>query len=263
MNPAAPLRSRLAPTPSGYLHLGNAVNFLITWLMVRQAGGTLKLRIDDADADRTQPGYIEDIFRQLDWLGITWDEGPAGPDDFHRHHSQLQRIGRYWAVLGQLAATASLFPCTCSRKAIREHSTSGLYPGTCRGRREPPAGEHAIRIAVPAETMVLVGEDAVALGALMGDFVLWRRDNQPAYQLASLVDDLDDRITCIVRGMDLLPASGRTKEKAPISRGFRYIAGLSRIMRWCRDQESNQGHSDFQSDALPAELSRHESGDIY
>ena len=207
MNPPTPLRSRLAPTPSGYLHLGNAANFLITWLMAQQAGGTLKLRIDDADSDRTQPEYIEDIFRQLDWLGITWDEGPSGPEDFLRHHSQRLRQERYRAILDNLAAAAPLFPCTCSRKAIREQSATGLYSGTCRGRREPPASEHAIRIVVPAETVVMVNDEAVALGALMGDFVLWRRDNQPAYQLASLVDDLDDRITCIVRGADLLAST--------------------------------------------------------
>lgn len=206
-NPVSPLRSRIAPTPSGYLHLGNAVNFLITWLLVRQAGGTLKLRIDDADSDRTQPEYIEDIFSQLDWLGITWEEGPSGPEDFLRHYSQCLRRERYREMLDALTATDRLFPCTCSRKTIREESATGLYPGTCRHRREPPDGEHAIRLTVPAETMVAVGDEAVALGALMGDFVLWRRDNQPAYQLASLVDDLDDRITCIVRGVDLLAST--------------------------------------------------------
>ncbi|HSR35757.1 MAG TPA: glutamate--tRNA ligase family protein [Desulfurivibrionaceae bacterium] len=207
MNHASPIRSRIAPTPSGYLHLGNAVNFLLTWLLVRQAGGSLKLRIDDADSDRTQPEYIEDIFHQLDWLGLTWDEGPSGPEDFRHHHSQLLRQERYRAVLDQLAATGLLFPCVCSRKQIREQATNGLYPGTCRTRREPPPGEHAIRLLVPAETVVQVGDQPVSLGATMGDFVLWRRDDQPAYQLASLVDDLDDRISCIVRGADLLAST--------------------------------------------------------
>jgi len=207
VNHATPFRSRLAPTPSGYLHLGNAVNFLITWLMAQQAGGTLKLRIDDGDSDRTQAKYIEDIFCQLDWLGINWDEGPSGPDDFARRHSQLLRRERYRAVLDELIATKLLFPCTCSRKAIQEQSATGLYPGTCRERREPPPGEHAIRLAVPAELVIPVGSEAVHLGATMGDFILWRRDNQPAYQLTSLVDDLDDRITCIVRGADLIAST--------------------------------------------------------
>jgi glutamyl-tRNA synthetase len=207
VNHPSPLRSRIAPTPSGYLHLGNAVNFLLTWLLVRKGGGTLRLRIDDADSDRTRPEYIEDIFRQLDWLGLTWEEGPSGPGDFSRHHSQLLRRERYRAMLDELASQAALFPCACSRKEIREQSASGLYPGTCRERREIPLGEHAIRIVVPAETVIQVGTKAVALGALMGDFVLWRRDDQPAYQLASLADDLDDRITTIVRGADLLAST--------------------------------------------------------
>lgn len=207
MNPVAPLRSRIAPTPSGYLHLGNAVNFLITWLLVQRAGGTLKLRIDDADSDRTQPAYVADIFFQLDWLQITWGEGPSGPDDFFRHHSQRLRRERYRQVLGQLSDQAPLFPCTCSRKAIRERAADGRSPCTCRGRREVPPGEHAIRIALPEETTVMLEDRAVALAEIMGDFVLWRRDDLPAYQLASLVDDLDDRITCIVRGEDLLPST--------------------------------------------------------
>lgn len=207
MNHTSPLRSRIAPTPSGYLHLGNAVNFLLTWLVVHKSGGTLRLRIDDADSDRTRPEYIEDIFRQLDWLGLTWEEGPSGPEDFSRHHSQLLRQERYRAMLDELAAHAALFPCICSRKAIRELSASGLYPGTCRSRPRPPEGEHAIRIVVPEKTVIQVGTEAVALGTLMGDFVLWRRDNQPAYQLASLADDLDDRITAIVRGADLLAST--------------------------------------------------------
>ncbi|MEW6594563.1 MAG: glutamate--tRNA ligase family protein [Thermodesulfobacteriota bacterium] len=228
MNHTTPLRSRLAPTPSGYLHLGNAVNFLLTWLMVRAAGGTLKLRIDDADSDRTRPEYIEDIFSQLDWLGITWDEGPSGPEDFLRRHSQRLRQERYRAVLAELASQASLFPCGCSRKTIREYSPTGLYPGTCRGRNEPPEGVYAIRIVIPPETVVQVGSKAVALGTLMGDFVLWRRDDQPAYQLASLVDDLDDCITCIVRGADLLASTAAQLHLAallgPTGTPFRGIA---------------------------------------
>jgi glutamyl-tRNA synthetase len=203
------------------------VNFLLTWLMVRQAGGTLKLRIDDADSDRTQPEYIEDIFSQLDWLGITWDEGPTGPEDFLRRHSQRLRQERYRAVLAELTATNALFPCTCSRKTIREHSPTGLYPGTCRGRNETPEGEHAIRLAVPAGTVIQVGPEVVPLGQLMGDFVLWRRDDQPAYQLASLVDDLDDYITCIVRGADLLASTAAQLHLAallgPIGAPFRAI----------------------------------------
>jgi len=197
------IRSRLAPTPSGYLHLGNAVNFIRTWLLIRKSGGSLKLRIDDLDSDRCRPEYIEDIFVQLDWLGLDWDEGPTGPDDFARAHSQQLRLERYRQAVGSLAERAPVFACVCSRKEIRQHSAAGLYPGTCRSFRHRPVAPHALRIMVEADTAVRVGSRAVQLDREIGDFVIWRRDDLPAYQLASLVDDLDDRINLIVRGEDL------------------------------------------------------------
>lgn len=196
------VRSRIAPTPSGFLHLGNAVNFLLTWVLVRRAGGRLKLRIDDADCARSQPAFVEDIFRQLEWLGLDWDEGPAGPADFFGSHSQLLRRDRYQELLNELREQAELFPCCCSRKEIRAASPSGLYPGTCRGNGRPGGG-HAIRVHVPEGSLVPVNGSVVPLCREMGDFVLWRRDDLPAYQLASLADDLADGITLIVRGEDL------------------------------------------------------------
>jgi glutamyl/glutaminyl-tRNA synthetase len=197
------IRSRLAPTPSGFLHLGNGVNFIRTWLLVRKMGGSLKLRIDDLDSDRCRPEYIEDIFVQLDWLGLDWDEGPIGPDDFARAHSQRLRLERYRQAVEVLAERAPVFACVCSRKEIRQGSADGLYPGTCRGFRHRPGAPHALRIMVEADTVVRVGSHSVQLAREIGDFVIWRRDGQPAYQLASLVDDLDDRINLIVRGEDL------------------------------------------------------------
>lgn len=201
------IRSRLAPTPSGYLHLGNAVNFIRTWLLVRKAGGRLKLRIDDLDSDRCRPEYIEDIFRQLEWLGLDWDEGPAGPDDFTRYHSQLLRLDRYRDARERLLETGQLFACTCSRRDIRDLSATGIYPGICRHRKSRPDSSHALRLEVVEETVIGVGREALRLDRVMGDFVVWRRDDLPAYQLASLVDDLDDRINLIVRGEDLLTST--------------------------------------------------------
>lgn len=191
-SPSHPIRSRLAPTPSGYLHLGNALNFLLTWLLTRRAGGTLTLRIDDADRGRCRPEFIADIFHQLEWLGLEWEEGPTGPDDFTAHHSQLKRLERYRHFLELLRAKELLFACTCSRQDIRAASHNGLYPGTCRFRQQAPAVLHTWRISSSTD---------------MGDFVLWRRDGLPAYQLASLVDDLDHRINLIVRGDDLFSSS--------------------------------------------------------
>jgi glutamyl/glutaminyl-tRNA synthetase len=199
-------RSRIAPTPSGYLHLGNAVNFLITWVLVRQRGGRLKLRIDDADGARCRPEYIEDIFRQLDWLGLDWDEGPEGPDDLRERYSQRLRFARYRVLLVDLRQAGHTYFCGCSRAEIHEQVGSGVYPGLCR-RRSPGAGDLVERLLVPEHTVIEVEGKRIDLASSMGDFVLWRRDDSPAYQLASLVDDLDDGINFIVRGSDLLVSS--------------------------------------------------------
>lgn len=188
------IRSRLAPTPSGYLHLGNAINFILTWLLVRRAGGILGLRIDDADAARTRPEYVEDIFRQLEWLGLDWDRGPSGPGNFTAYHSQLQRLDRYRALFEELRRSGVIYYCTCSRSLVNRHSHGGRYPGTCRLRRVIPDAPHTIRVRAPHSLE-------------MGDFVLWRRDDLPAYQLASLADDLAEGSNLIVRGRDLEPSS--------------------------------------------------------
>lgn len=201
------LRSRLAPTPSGFLHLGNAVNFILTWLLVRRAGGVLRLRIDDADCLRSRHEYLEDIFCQLDWLGITWDEGPTGPDDFLARFSQQLRIERYREFLASLAERGHIYPCGCSRSRIRELAMDGIYPGFCRARTEGRGPGEALRVRVPLGSIFAVEGEDVELGKAMGDFVLWRKEDLPAYQLVSLVDDLDDRINLIVRGRDLLASS--------------------------------------------------------
>lgn len=199
-------RSRLAPTPSGYLHLGNGVNFVITWLLTRLVGGGLVLRIDDADAARCRPEYVEDVFRQLEWLGLDWDEGPQGPDEVASRYSQQLRTEQYRDFLARLIRADHAYRCDCSRKQIAAVSASGIYPGLCRQRQPPPA-EGAWRLLVPEETMICVAGEQVCLAEHMGDFILWRRDNSPAYQLASVVDDLDMGINFIVRGADLLVSS--------------------------------------------------------
>jgi glutamyl/glutaminyl-tRNA synthetase len=195
--------SRLAPTPSGYLHLGNALNLLITWHFVRSHQGKLILRIDDADSTRTRPQYVEDIFKTLEWLGIDWDMGPSGPDDFFAHHSQRARKEKYWAAIEGLSR---VYNCDCSRKLIRQTFGSTVYGGSCRGKHLPFAkGRTAKRIMVnrppSANTM------ACDLGRTMGDFVIWTRDDTAAYQLVSLVEDEGHHVTHIFRGEDLLTST--------------------------------------------------------
>ncbi|WP_046244190.1 glutamate--tRNA ligase family protein [Hymenobacter terrenus] len=196
-----PVVSRLAPTPSGYLHLGNAVNFVLTWLLTRQAGGTLHLRIDDLDRTRLRPAYLDNIFRVIDWLGIDYDHGPSGPDDFLRHHSQLLHLPEYNRLLRRMAQQPGLVHAsTRSRTNGTETLVSLEMPGA------------AWRAHVPVGTKISFqdacqGESSVPLGALMPDFVIRKKDGVAAYQITSVVDDLRLGTTLIVRGLDLQPST--------------------------------------------------------
>ena len=198
--------SRLAPTPSGYLHLGNAVNFVLTWLLTRRvvsgrAGGVLHLRIDDLDRARLRPAYLDNIFRVINWLGIDYDHGPTGPDDFLRHHSQLLHLPEYNAVLRRLAQRPGLV------QASQRTRTGGAEAPVLL---ETPGA--AWRTHMPAATEIgfadaWQGKISVPLGALMPDFVIRKKDGVAAYQVASLVDDLRLGTNLIVRGLDLLPST--------------------------------------------------------
>jgi glutamyl/glutaminyl-tRNA synthetase len=196
-----PLVGRLAPTPSGYLHLGNAVNFVLTWLLVRRAGGTLHLRIDDLDRARLRRPYLENIFRVIDWLGIDYDHGPSGPDDFLRHHSQLLHLPEYNRALRRLALRPGLvFGSQRSRTGVGEVLRPLDAPGV------------AWRARVPAGMLISVaagegGRAAVPLAAEMPEFIIRKKDGVAAYQVASVVDDLRLGTTLIVRGLDLLPST--------------------------------------------------------
>ncbi len=195
--------SRLAPTPSGYLHLGNALNFLITWTFVRRSQGKLILRIDDADSTRARPQFVEDIFRTLEWLGIDWDIGPSGPDDFYARYSQCAEKEKYFAAIEDLDR---VYSCGCSRKIIRKTFGTTIYGGSCRHKRLAfVKGKTARRIIVDRALRV-DGRD-FDLRRAVGDFVLWTRDDTPAYQLVSLVEDESRKVTHIFRGEDLLSST--------------------------------------------------------
>ena len=187
--------SRIAPTPSGFLHTGNALNFLLTYYLVKQNNGELWLRIDDADGDRCKKEYVEDVFRVLDWLKIEWNHGPQGVDDFFKNFSQQKKKDYYWEQFEDLQKNSNrFFACECSRSQVMKASEDGLYPGTCLNKKlKFKAGKTSVRFHVDQENK----------SAEMGDFVVWRKDDAPAYQLFSLVDDLDMKINYIVRGSDL------------------------------------------------------------
>lgn len=213
------IATRLAPTPSGLLHLGNAWSFTLTWLAARSAGGTVRLRIDDLDAVRAQDEYLEDVFASLRWLGLDWDAGPGSVREFKIRDSQRLRLQAYHAALETLKAGGHLYACTCSRAAIRARNldmgrpADDVYPGTCRARGlalDTP--DCALRFRVADAPVSFGAFDGSTLtlepARAMGDFVVARRDGEPAYQLASVVDDMTHGVNLVVRGLDLLPSTG-------------------------------------------------------
>jgi len=213
------IRTRIAPTPSGYLHLGNAWSFVLTWLAARSQGGRISLRIDDLDAARFRDEYLEDIFVSLRWLGLDWDGGPRDAAEFKSAHSQRRRLERYQEALGRLRSARSVYACRCSREEVRRAASAsasgnpGLYAGTCRNQDLDPESEgSALRYRAFPGT-VRVRDEGGGVFELhsnreIGDFIVRQRNGDPSYQLASVVDDEDLRINFVVRGMDLTPSTG-------------------------------------------------------
>jgi glutamyl-tRNA synthetase len=198
--------TRIAPTPSGYLHLGNAVNFqLVDWL-AHQQGACVVLRIDDIDAGRYRREYVEDVFAVLDWLGITPDRGPRDRTDFEAGFSLGRRATTYRQEADGLLAAGHAYVCRCSR---REAGAGRACAASCASRDyELVAGESALRLRIPVDVRhEIVGTGSGNAGS-RHDPILWRRDGLPAYHLASVIEDRDQGVTHIVRGHDLLEASG-------------------------------------------------------
>lgn len=206
-------RTRSAPTPSGFLHAGNAINFLLVHRLAEMFHARHRLRIDDLDVERMRPEYLDDIFRSLEWLGITWQDGPRDPADHLAHFSQRARIPRYLQLADQLRACGVLYACACSRSKMRELAERGFPRCDCRTLELPWEDPEMLwRLHVPEGTVVevsaLFGDPVpVDLGSCMPDPVLRQRNGVPAYQLATVADDLDHGTTFIVRGADLLPSS--------------------------------------------------------
>lgn len=191
-----PLVSRIAPTPSGYLHIGNAVNFIITWLYVQKFNGELILRIDDLDSSRVRDKYIDDIFFQLDWLGITFDKGPSGAEDFKNKYSQKYRITLYDDFIKSIKFNgAVLYNCSCSRTMIKKLYNNSIYRGHCRNLSLKDFSNTRIKV------------DDLDLFELLGDFIVYQKNNKPSYQVASLVDDIFYKVNLIIRGGDLWPST--------------------------------------------------------
>ena len=225
-SPVVPYRGRLAPSPTGLLHLGHARTFALAHARARTARGALLLRLEDLDRARCREEFVAAIYEDLHWAGLAWDEGPdvGGP---HAPYRQSARGAGYLAALRRLAAAGWLYPCVCSRQDIARalsaphpEDRGPLYPGTCR----PPAPTvHADpattgvnwRFRVPAGVVEVgfndgrLGSQRQAAGRDFGDFIVWRRDGFAAYELAVVVDDAAMGITEVVRGEDLLPSTGQ------------------------------------------------------
>lgn len=219
-------RGRYAPSPTGRLHLGNVRTALVAWLSVRSAGGTFVWRVEDLDAARNVAGAEEAAMDDLAWLGIDWDEGPENEGAFGPYR-QSERTAHYEAALRRLAASDRLFPCRLSRKELQSIASAphadGVtpYPLSFRPSRLEvdwydrllESRDAAVRFKVYAEPVQFVdlvaGPQAERVDETVGDFVLRRRDDVYAYQLAVVVDDLLMDIDEVVRGRDLLSSTAR------------------------------------------------------
>lgn len=202
-------RTRLAPTPSGYLHIGNVLSFVLTTALAERSGAAVLLRIDDLDRERVEREYVQDIFDTLHFLDIPWGEGPKDGEEYEARYSQLHRMNLYCEALRQLRNEDAVFACTCSRTQVLGVSAVGAYPGTCLHKNIPldtPGASWRLKTKEEKEISVrtLPGPVIQArLPPIMRYFVVRKKDGFPSYQLSSLIDDVHFGIDLIVRGEDL------------------------------------------------------------
>lgn len=230
-------RGRIAPSPTGLLHLGHARTFWIAQERAVAAVGTLIYRNEDLDPQRSRPEFVQAAMDDLRWFGIDWQEGPdlGGP---HAPYDQSARLELHRRALEKLIGTGLVYACTCSRRDIQAagqapHAADDepVYPGTCRERLSVgdvsqasrlkavawglPAGTRfSLRFRVPDGEAIAFDDGALGTreftaGSHFGDFVLWRHDDVPAYQIAVVTDDLAMGVTEVVRGADLLVSTAR------------------------------------------------------
>jgi glutamyl-tRNA synthetase len=234
-------RGRLAPSPTGLLHVGHARTFWTAYQRARDAHGTLVLRMEDLDPQRSHTEFAQAALEDLRWLGIRWQEGPDLPPNASAGdrgpYYQSKRRSFYLAAWRRLYNRGAIYACRCSRKELALATTAphedneSIYPGTCRNNRSGPMqlGGHAVqmrelvepnpmginwRFRVPDGEVITfyderLGQQRFVAGADFGDFLVWRRDDVPAYQLACVVDDAEMGITEVVRGADLLKSTAR------------------------------------------------------
>lgn len=210
MGDRTPLKGRFAPSPTGRMHAGNVFSALTAWLVAKSTGGTIVLRIEDLDRQRSKPCFIDDVQRDFEALGLYWDEGP-----FFQH----DRDEAYAAAFETLREKNLVYPCFCTRADLHAASAPHrgerfVYPGTCRSLDEAQRAQR-LRQRTPAQRLRAADErisftDAIQgfyeqdLAHDCGDFIVQRSDGAFAYQLAVVVDDAEQGVTSVVRGVDLL-----------------------------------------------------------
>ncbi|HUA16279.1 MAG TPA: tRNA glutamyl-Q(34) synthetase GluQRS [Verrucomicrobiae bacterium] len=228
---STPYRGRLAPSPTGLLHLGHARTFWAAAQRAREHGGTLILRNEDLDPQRCRVEFVEAMTEDLHWLGIEWSEGPDCGGPFGPY-SQSARRAFYFDAWTRLRTLGVIYPCSCSRRDVaqaaaapNEGDDEPMYPGTCRpehghsafrawadGASAHPQSNWRFRVPDGEEICfddLHLGPKKMIAGRDFGDFIAWRRDGVPAYQLAVVVDDAAMQITEVVRGEDLLRSTAR------------------------------------------------------
>ncbi len=215
------VRGRFAPSPTGRMHLGNARTALLSWLQVRAAGGTFLLRIDDLDRGRCRREHVDTLLRDLEYLGLTWDEPPV-------YQSDDARTARYRDAVAKLTAQGRVYPCFCTRAEIAAAASAPhgpqddgpRYGGTCarlsreelavkQASRRAPALRFRPRPGVTSFVDAVQGPTSQDVEAEVGDFVIRRNDGVASYQLAVVVDDFDSKVTDVLRGDDLLASTPR------------------------------------------------------
>ena len=218
---------RLAPSPTGAQHVGNARTYLLAWLSIRSRGGRLILRIEDIDSPRVKAEAAQQAIDDLRWLGLDWDEGPeiGGP---HAPYVQTERIDLYHEALSRLQRDERVYPCTCTRSDIEAAASAPhiehegmIYPGICAGRSASDAltlGDQPFAWRFRTTDRALEFGDRVAgrqqanVRRDLGDFVVGKMDGSAAYQLAVVCDDHAMGVTEVLRGDDLLPSTFRQLE---------------------------------------------------
>ena len=234
-------RGRLAPSPTGLLHVGHARTFWIASQRAAARRGTLILRNEDLDPQRCRAEFVDATIEDLNWLGISWQEGPDCGGPF-APYTQSERRNLYLQAWKRLRETAAIYPCSCSRKDValavgapNDGDDEPIYSGKCRPasswpgaarlrrrgtdeasvatRTDEPAGFNW-RFRIPDGEEICfddlrLGPQRMVAGRDVGDFIVWRRDDVPAYQLAVVVDDAAMGITEVVRGADLLKSTAR------------------------------------------------------